>query len=153
MTARRREDLFARRNATLAHEFELTHPDGAPVDLTDAELWLEVRLFGAAPGQALIRLETVDSAERQGLFATPGSIRMRVNEVNLLVLPRASAPAAPARFAFDLVIRRPGEEAAVWRWGTLHLAPGVTRRLRLRRTHGGALRRTHGGAIRTTENG
>lgn len=128
MTARRREDLHARRNATFAGEFICTHADGSPVDFTDADAVLEVRLHGAAPGDALIRLEVVADPALQGLYLSEGSIQYRAHEVEMELLPSARVSASSS-FVFDLVVTLPDTVPSNWRWGTLHLAAGVTRRI------------------------
>lgn len=127
MTARRREDLYARRNETFAGVFEFSHPDGEPVDFTDATAALEVRLHGAAPGDALLRLEPVSDLALGGLVLSPGAIAYRSHEVTMARLP-AGRGAATTDLVFDLIVTLPGQDPANWRWGYLRLAPGVTDR-------------------------
>lgn len=149
MTARR-EDLYARRNATFACEFTFADATGSPIDFTGADVVMEIRLHGAAPGDALIRLEPVGAADQQGLAPALGSITARIDEVDLWFLPRARSNAS-ALFTWDLVGPLIGGGPSILRRGVLELAPGVTSRLTLRTTEAGDYRVTEDGAYRTTE--
>lgn len=119
--------LLARRNAPFAEAFTF-YELGADFDFTGAVARMQVRLYGAAPFDALIDLETVTEAFTEGLRIVDGTITPFIAEDSLAALPRG-LPGQPATFLYDLVVTLPGEVASVWREGPFIVKPGVTKRL------------------------
>lgn len=118
--------LLARRNAPYAEAFTFTEL-GADFDFTGAVARMQVRLYGGAPFEALIDLQTVGDAFTEGLRITDGTITPFIAEDTLAALPKGLA-GQPAAFLYDLVVTLPGEVASVWREGPFILKPGVTKR-------------------------
>lgn len=145
-------DLVGRRNAPLAWEWAgIVDDEGVPVDFTAAEdVRMQVRLYGAQPGDPLIDLGPVEAALTEGLILGVGSIQGFIDEASLAILPE-KAPGEAVRFAFDVLVDLAGVVPEVWVEGCLTVEAGVTDRLGIRITETDAYRVTEGGAIRVTE--
>lgn len=145
-------DLTGRRNAPLAWEWSgIVDDDDEPIDFTTAEdVRLQVRLYGAQPGAALITVAPVEAALTEGLVLGVGSIAGFIDEATLAALP-AGRPAAAVRFEFDALFEFTGVVPEVWIEGYLIVAAGVTDRLGIRITEDSSIRITESGAIRVTE--
>lgn len=122
-----REPLLARRNAPYSEAFNFSE-GGVPLDLTGAVARMQVRLYGAAPFDALIDLDTVTEDLTEGLQIVDGTITPFIAEDSLAALPKG-LPGQPTTFLYDLVVTLPGEVAEVWREGPFIVKPGVTKRL------------------------
>lgn len=125
------EPLIGRRNARLAEEWQFTH-DGAPVDLTGCTARLQLRLYGAQPGGAVVTLPSVtDPVEgvwvREPaagiicLIADPATLRAAYER-----LAGGVEPGRAVRLAYDLLVTLPGGADEVWVEGVFTLNPGVT---------------------------
>lgn len=121
------QGLQARRNAPYAEVFTFSER-GPSLDLTGAVARMQVRLYGAAPYDALINLETVTEDFTEGLRIVDGTITPFIAEETLAALPKG-LPGQPVTFLYDLVVLLPGEVAQVWREGPFIVKPGVTKRL------------------------
>lgn len=131
-------NLTARRNAPKAWEWtDIVDDDGAPVDFTAAEdVRMQVRLYGAQPGDALITLAPVVADLTEGLVLGVGSIAGYIEEASLAILPE-KAPGDPVVFKFDVLVELTGVVPEVWIEGDLTVEYGVTSRLDIITTEGG----------------
>lgn len=124
--------LSAARNLDLREEYGLLGEDDGPFNLTGCTLKMEVRLYGAQPGAALITLPTVttDILGIRVLDAAAGHIRIIIPKANLAALPGGPAngtePNQPDVFVYDLVIDRPVPLEPLAMAGTFTVSPGVT---------------------------
>lgn len=119
------------RNARYIEEFPF-EIDGEPYDLTSWSAALQVRLYGAAGGSALISLANVTS-DTQGVWIiepSEGIVRVRVDEATLSTLwTTLGGPAEagdPITLAYDLVMTPPAGGDEVWMQGDFIIQPGVT---------------------------
>lgn len=121
--------LTARRNTPFAEEYEFTDETGAAFDFTGCTGAMQVRLYGNAPGAALVNLANVGS-DIEGVWVRDpanGIISVRIDENTLIALPEASTPGAADVFAYDLIITwSDGLEECLME-GQFILNPGVTR--------------------------
>lgn len=124
--------LQAWRNAPLVEPFGLLGEDDLPFDLTSATLKMEVRLYGAQPGDALVTLEEVGS-DIEGIRITDadgGLFRILIPQATLAAFPggptEGTEPNEPDTFVYDLLVQRalPAEPLAFG--GPFILFPGVT---------------------------
>lgn len=122
-----RVDLRARRNTPFTAVWSFTE-DGEPFDFTGAVVTMQVRLRGAQPGDALIDLVEVATAETEGLLVAEGQITCWIDEAPLRLLPTGKAGADVA-FTYDLLVTAPGRVEEAWAGGTFTVTPGVTDRL------------------------
>lgn len=122
-----RRDLTARRNAPFAEVWTFTEEDGTPVDFTGATVTMQVRLYGAQPGDALVDLAAVGTALTEGLVVSAGQVAVFIDSTTLAFLP-GSSPGATDKFEYDLKVKRTGIVAELWRYGLFSLKPGVTDR-------------------------
>ena len=150
MTEPARRDLVARRNCPFSEVWSLTDDAGDPLDLTTATVSMEVRLYGAQPGSALITLAEQASEQTEGLYIDGGSVTPWIDEAVLRLMPEGGEGQSVA-FVYDLKVQPSGEVAQLYRYGFVTLKPGVTDRLGLRITEAGDVRVTEDGAIRVTE--
>lgn len=124
-----RLDLEARRNTPFSKEWPFTEETtGDPLDFTGATVAMQVRMYGAQAGAALIDLVEVGTAQTEGLTVDAGSILCWIDQTSLLFLPTGK-PGADVVFQYDLVVQLPDEVAEVWAYGTFTVTPGVTDRL------------------------
>ncbi|WP_311270483.1 hypothetical protein [Sphingobium sp. WCS2017Hpa-17] len=124
--------LTAARNLDLREEYGLLGEDDGPLNLTGCTLKMEVRLYGAQPGAALISLPqvTTDILGIRVTDAVNGKIRMIIPKANLAALPggpvNGSEPNQPDVFVYDLLIDRPSPLEPLAMAGTFTVSPGVT---------------------------
>ncbi|NWK98678.1 hypothetical protein DM806_24045 [Sphingobium lactosutens] len=125
--------LQAARNMPLREEYGFLGEDDAPFDLTDATLKMEIRLYGAQPGDALVTLNVV-TTDAQGiriLDVTGGLIRISIDQTTLAAMPGGptggALPNQPDPFFYDLIITRLAPAEALAMAGPFTLFPGVTR--------------------------
>lgn len=119
------------RNARYAEEFEFKI-DGEPYDLTGWAGSLQVRLYGAQPGSAVITLANVGS-NIEGVWIndpTLGCLQVRIDEATIAAAWTAIGGGAEAgeaaRLKYDLVMTPPGGGDEVWIQGDFIIEPGVT---------------------------
>lgn len=129
--------ITAWRNARYIEEFYFTAPIDdvdAPVDLTGWLGKIQVRLYGAASGSALMTLSPVVS-DVEGVWViepTGGVVRARADEATLTSLwtalggVGAREPNRPFKLKYDLVMTPPSGGDEVWLEGDFILQPGVT---------------------------
>lgn len=139
------EPITARRNVPFAAEWSFDD-EAVPVDFTGATVEMEVRLFGAQPGNALISLAEVGTEQTEGLFIGTGTIAPFIDALTLALLPAAPLAGGNAVFAYDLRVDLADRPSEIWRQGQFIVKPGVTDPF-------GVIRITESGAIRTTESG
>lgn len=124
--------LAAWRNRAFVEDYGLLGQDDGPFDLTGASLRMEVRLYGAQPGDALISLTEVgwDVEGIRVIDAVGGRIRIVISQNTLASLPGGptdgTEPNAPDPFVYDLVIARPIPADSLAMSGTFTLHPGVS---------------------------
>ena len=118
------------RNARYAEEFHF-EIDGAPYNLSGWTGAMQVRLYGAQPGDALISLASVTS-NIEGVRVvepTQGIVRVQINEATLTTLwTTLGGPAEPGdaiTLKYDLVMTQAGADE-VWIEGDFIIEPGVT---------------------------
>lgn len=122
--------IRARRNAPWADEWTYTAEDSvSPFDFGGATAWMEIRQYGAQPGDALARLELVATPLTEGLRFGAGAILPYVSESTHRLLPGDGQ--SEVRFAYDVMVQLPGRVAARWRHGIYIVAPGRTFRMAL----------------------
>lgn len=119
------------RNARYAEEFPFTL-DGAAYDLTSWTAKLQVRLYGATAGGALLDLANV-TTDVEGVWIiepAEGLVRVRIEEATLVALWTSlggnSEPNAPITLSYDLVLTTPDGDDEVWTYGDFIIMPGVT---------------------------
>lgn len=131
--------LRAWRNRAFVEVYGLLGEDDAPFDLTAATLRMEVRQYGAQPGDALVSLAEVTS-DIEGIRIidpaddstdpTRGIVRIIIDQATLDGLPGGPAqgtePNQPDIFVYDLVIDRPIPAEPLAMAGAFTLYPGVT---------------------------
>jgi hypothetical protein len=127
------------RNARYIEEFPFTAPadgdDAAPYDLTGWTGRLQVRLYGAAAGAALLSLASQVS-DGEGVWIiepASGIVRVRIDEDSLTALwdgllpdPAVAEPGDPITLKYDLVMTPPVGGDEVWMQGDFIIEPGVT---------------------------
>lgn len=139
MASPARLNLSARRNAPFAQTFNYAADDGSPLDFTVGTARMQVRLYGAQAGSALIDLQGVGTALTEGLLLEVGSVTAFIDEATLKMLP-AGKPGQPVALEYDLIIDLPVRVEEVWQQGDFTVKPGVTDRLTLLANEtGGAL--------------
>lgn len=145
-----RLDLVARRNAPFRLDDPWTfYEDGSPIDFTGATVSMQVRLYGAAPGEPLIDLDAVGATLTEGLLLGAGTVSPFIDEATLALLPRGKDGDTVA-LSYDLVVDLADRSAEVWQYGLFNVKPGVTDRLGLRITDDSSYRVTDDGSIRVT---
>lgn len=119
------------RNARHIEEFTFT-VDGSPYDLTGWSGALQVRLYGAAAGPALLSLSNV-TTDVEGVWIvepTEGIVRVRIDEATLTALWTTLGGPAEAgdsiTLVYDLVMTPPAGGDEVWAEGKFIIEPGVT---------------------------
>lgn len=125
--------LTAYRNRVYAETLTLTGEEGVD-NWTGYTARMEVRHYGAQPGDALVSLDTVASGE--GLVLTVGpnhvlTIAARIERTTLAALPGGTSADAvtggdDAVFYHDLLLIAPDGDAEALRQGAFNLKPGVT---------------------------
>lgn len=125
MIAAAREPLRARRNTPFVYAFQVRRND-APLDLTGHTATMQVRLYGMAPEDPQIDLETVSVLMTEGLTIIGSTVSAFIDELTLMLMPSAHVAQRDDRFAYDLVISDPDGYSWVERWGPFDLAQGVT---------------------------
>lgn len=125
--------LTAYRNRVYAETLTLTGEEGVD-NWTGYTARMEVRHYGAQPGDALVSLDTVASGE--GLVLTVGpnhvlTIAARIERTTLTALPGGTSADAitggdDAVFYHDLLLIAPDGDAEALRQGAFNLKPGVT---------------------------
>ncbi len=124
--------LIAARNTDMREPFGLLGEDDGPLDLSAATLKMQVRLYGAQPGAALVSLVEVtdDSEGIRVVDAAGGIIRISIDQDTLADMPggptAGSEPNQPDTFVYDLVITWAAPIEPVAMAGTFTLYPGVT---------------------------
>ncbi|MGE4321916.1 MAG: hypothetical protein AB7E60_02680 [Sphingobium sp.] len=127
------------RNRAFREPYELHGEDDAPFDLTGKSIRMEVRQYGAQPGDALVTLELVTS-DVQGIRVidpldgstdpTRGIIRILIDQATLAAFPggpvQGTEPNQPDRFVYDLVVYRAAPDEDLAFGGTFTLWPGTT---------------------------
>lgn len=123
--------IRAWRNARYVEEFPFTIDD-EPYVLTGWSGAMQVRLYGAADGAALINLANVTS-DTQGVWIiepAEGIVRVRIDEATLTALWTTLGGPAEAGEAitltYDLVMTPPAGGDEVWMQGPFTIEPGVT---------------------------
>lgn len=121
--------LTARRNATFAEEYDFTDETGAAIDLTGCTATMQVRLYGNAPGSALITLPSVTRGIEGVWVSDPanGKITVQINESTLAAMPSNGTPGAADVFAYDLMVTWSDGHTDCFIEGRFILNPGVTR--------------------------
>lgn len=127
------QSLTAYRNRVYAETITLTGEEGVD-DWTDYTARMEVRHYGAQPGDALVSLDTVETGE--GLVLTVGpdhiiTIAPRIERATLAALPIGTSAddvtgGDDAIFYHDLLLIAPDGDAEALRQGAFNLKPGVT---------------------------
>lgn len=131
MTTAANKTLKGRRNAPFEWRFQVM--DGlTPVDLTGYVLAMQVRLYGAAAGDALISLGLVTVEGTKGIRianAAEGRVHVFIPETDINDLPGVHAPEANAiqSFSFDLRVTPATGVAEIWVEGLFQVQPGVTK--------------------------
>lgn len=139
--------LRARRNTAFAQAFPFTDAEtDLPVDFTGAAVAMQVRLYGAQAGDALITLSEVATPTTEGLLVEDGLITVFIDETSLSLLPRGKA-GADIVFQYDLKVQLAGALAEVWAEGAFTVTPGVTDRLRILTNDAGAMLTSDAGLI------
>jgi hypothetical protein len=128
MAVPERRDLVARRNAPFAEEWTFTDEAGDPVDFTGASVSMQVRLYGAQAGTALVDLSDGVAALTEGLIADEGVVTVFIDEATLKVLPQGRT-GEDVVFEYDLRVDLADRVEEVWSYGSFTLKPGVTDRL------------------------
>lgn len=119
-------DLWGSTNADLAASFELADA-GVAIDLTDAQLLMEVR---TPAGDVVLTLST-DNNRIVVDDSLPGTFSIIVEQTDVAAAFTASATAAkaagrePPRHKHDLLLLRDGATSRIWA-GDLVVALGVT---------------------------
>lgn len=125
--------LTAYRNRVYSETLTLTGESGTD-DWSGYSVRMEVRHYGAQPGDALISLDTVLSGEGLILTVDPDhilTIDVRIEQATLGAMPGGTAPdnvtgGDDAIFYHDLLLIAPDGDAEALRQGTFNLKPGVT---------------------------
>lgn len=125
--------LTARRNASFAEEWQFTVDGDLPFDFTAyTAALLEVRQYGAQPGDSLIHLVKVTSNIEGVRFLEPsqGIVRVQINQPTLETvydgLIGESEPGSDLLFEYDLILTGPDTALEPWLAGTFTLKPGVS---------------------------
>ena len=115
--------ITAWRNVPYAANFLFVDDTGAPIDFTTFSAGgLQVRLYGNAPGEALITL-----TDDVGITLNDdGTIDLTISETALSDLPAPAEAGGSLCLPYDLVLTS-GGLAEIWMQGTLTVLPGVTR--------------------------
>lgn len=143
--------IVARRNTPFARVFPFTDTEtDEPVDFTGATVAMQVRQYGAQPGDALIDLAEVGAELTEGLLVEEGQITVFIDRGSLADLP-GGKPGASVIFEYDLKVRLAGRVEEVWAEGSFTVKPGVTDRRFIRSTEASARRVTEDGRIRVEE--
>ena len=146
-----RRDLIARRDCPYAEVWPFTdRATGDPIDLTTATVSMEIRLYGAQAGPALVTLAEVGTAQTEGLYVEGGEITPWIDEATLRLLPDGK-PGQDVVFRYDLKVQPDGEVPQIYAQGDFLLKPWIVDRLGIRITEAGSVRITEDGAIRVTE--
>lgn len=131
MTPARDVDITCWNNGFYSESF--TFDDGAaPIDLTGYAGKLQVRLYGAQPGAAVISLASVTSAVEGVWIAEPaqGVVEVRIEEATLAsayaALSAGLEAGAALMLAYDLVLTNPAGDDEVWATGEFIINAGVT---------------------------
>lgn len=122
--------LRGRRNAPFAQTWTYTDADGEPLDFTGATAAMQVRHYGAQPGDSLIDLGVVTTALTQGVRIGAGTLSVFISRTALRFLP-TGRPGTDVVFTYDLVVTLPDRVAEVWSQGRFTVSPAVTDRLGL----------------------
>lgn len=131
MTTAANQTLRARRNAPFEWRFQVM--DGlTPVDLTGYSLAMQLRLYGAAAGAALISLDMVTVEGAKGIRianAAEGRVHIFIPEADINGLPGVHQPdrLSSQSYPFDLRVTPAGGVAEVWVQGLFIVEPGVTK--------------------------
>lgn len=107
----------------------ITDDAGAPFDLTNYELAMQVRLYQGATGDALIDLATVGSAI-EGIQITDdeaGEFTILIDQATLEALPATNGENKPSVFHHDLILIAPDGLTEVYAYGSFTVNTGVTR--------------------------
>lgn len=120
--------IKARRNTPFIREWTFTDADGEPIDFTGAVVEMQVRLYGAQPGDSLIDLNEVTEDQAEGLMVEDGSIRCWIDQSTLMFLP-SGKPGSDVVFVYDLTVKQPDIVEEIWQYGTFTVTPGVTDRM------------------------
>jgi hypothetical protein len=151
MTVPARRDLVARRDCPFAETWPFTDREtGDPIDLSTATVSLEIRLYGAQAGPALVTLAEVGSAQTEGLYVVGGEVTPWIEEATLRLLPDGK-PGQDVAFRYDLKVQPAGEVPQVYAQGVFLLKPWITDRLNMLATEAGDLLATETGAYLLAE--
>lgn len=131
MTTAANQTLRARRNAPFEWRFQVM--DGlTPVDITGVLMAMQVRLYGAAAGVALISLDMVTVEGSKGIRianAAEGRVHIVIPEADISGLPGVHQPdrLSSQSYPYDLRVTPAGGIAEVWAQGLFTVEPGVTK--------------------------
>lgn len=123
-----RVDITLRRNAPFVEEWSFADAKGSPIDLTGWSGELQLRLYGAAAGDALVALATVP-ADIEGLrflADDPTVVRVEIAEATIAPLPAGAEAGDVAVFVYDLVLIDPTGFRQPFREGSAIVLPGVS---------------------------
>lgn len=123
-----RRDIVARRDCPYFETWSFTDEAGDPYDFTGATLTLEVRLYGAQAGDALVSLVETGSTQTQGLYVGSGEITPWIDEATLRLIPDGRV-GQDVVFQYDLKVQPAGEVEQIWSYGEFRLKPWITDRL------------------------
>ena len=121
--------LTGRRNTPFVEEYVFADETGTPISFSLCSAFMQIRLFGNAPGDPLANLANV-SSDIEGVWIRDpanGTIAVRIEEATLNALPTNVAPGAADAFAYDLIIQWPDGLQECLMEGRFILKPGVTR--------------------------
>ena len=127
--------LTAWRNARFAEEYRFAGPtsDGqAPIDFTGWTGELEVRLYGAQPGDAIISLSNVASDIEGVWIIEPSAGAIQVSIERETLADAFTALGGPAEagsnitLVYDLILTTPTGDPEIWMQGAFIFNPGVT---------------------------
>lgn len=127
------QTLTAYRNRVYSETLKLTGEEGVD-DWTGYTGRMEVRHYGAQPGNALVSLDTVTTGEGLVLTVDPPhvlTIAVRIDQATLAALPGGTSADAvtggeDAIFFHDLLLIAADGDAEALRQGAFNLKPGVT---------------------------
>lgn len=121
-------DIVLRRNAPFVEEWSFTDEFLRLIDLTGYTGELEIRLYGRAPGDALVSLQTIATAGQGLRFLAddPFAVRVTIDQPSAAALPVQGGPGSPAVFVYDLALIDPTGFRQIFREGAVITNPGVT---------------------------
>jgi hypothetical protein len=123
--------ITARHNAYFAQEFQFRDADGQLIDLTGHTGRMQVRQYGAQPGDAIIDLNSV-SSDVEGVWVKDiHSLQVRIDRTTLAAayaaLSGGIAPGGNVLLEYDIAIDPPSStEPEIWLAGGFTIKAGDT---------------------------